>query len=64
MSQWRTVDAKTVKGEKLGVGVATAVTTQAHIADATGGATTDTQARAAIASILDVLEAFGLTAAS
>lgn len=48
---------------KLGVGV-TPVATQAHVADPTGGATTDAEARAAIVSILNVLEAFGLTAAS
>jgi hypothetical protein len=47
----------------FGVGK-TPVTTQTHIADATGGATVDAQSRTAIAAILDVLEAFGLTATS
>lgn len=56
---------RTVNTVKLAVGTAaTPVTTQAKINDATGGATTDTQARAAIASIIDALEAFGITAAS
>lgn len=53
-----------VKADTFSVGSAAPVTTQTHIADATGGATTDAEARAAIASILDVLEAFGLTATS
>lgn len=37
---------------------------QAFIADPAGGSTTDTEARAAIASIIDVLIAHGLIAAS
>lgn len=37
---------------------------QAHIADPTGGSTSDTEARAAIAAILDALEAVGILAAS
>lgn len=56
---------KVAKPVKLAVGAATtAVTTQAHIADPSTGATVDSQARTAINSILDVLEAFGLTATS
>lgn len=48
----------------LGVGK-TPVVTQTHIADPAGAVTdTDDEARAAIAAILDVLEAFGLTATS
>lgn len=39
-------------------------TAQANIADPTGGTTTDAEARAAINSILDVLEHFGLMAAA
>lgn len=56
--------AKVSHPAKLGVGSAAPATTQTHIADPTGGATTDTQARASIVAILDVLEAFGLTATS
>lgn len=63
-SHFSTVPANSVAAVKLGVGDATPVTTQTHIADVTGGSTTDAEARAAIASILNVLEAFGLTATS
>lgn len=57
--------AKVSKPTKLAVGTATtAVTTQTHIADPAAGGTVDAQARTAINSILDVLEAFGLTATS
>lgn len=35
-----------------------------HIADPTGGSTSDAEARATIASILDALEAHGLLASS
>jgi len=41
---------------------ATPASQQSHIADPTGGATQDTEARAAIASALAVLETFGFTA--
>jgi hypothetical protein len=37
---------------------------QALVSDPTGGATTDAEARAAIVSILDILEAHGLMADS
>jgi hypothetical protein len=52
-----------VRATKLGV-AKTPVAQQTHIADPTGGATVDSQARTAINAILDVLDAFGLTAAS
>lgn len=39
-------------------------TQAALIADATGGTTTDAEARAAIASIIDALQAFGIVAES
>ena len=51
-------------GTKLGLLGATAVIQQAHIADATGGIVTDAEARAAIALILNALEAYGLLATS
>lgn len=48
-----------------GVGAAVASGTQAAlIADPAGGATQDAEARAAIASIIDALQAFGIVAAS
>lgn len=43
---------------------ATPVARQAHIADPSGGAIQDAESRAAINSVLDVLEAFGLVATS
>lgn len=49
---------------KLGLLGATPVARQSHIADPSGGGTIDTQARTAINSILDALEAFGLLATS
>jgi hypothetical protein len=62
----------TTTGTKIGTGTtqklsfwnATPVVQQAHIADATGGATVDTEARAAIASINALLATLGLTAAA
>lgn len=49
---------------RLAVGTqTTTATTMAKIADPTGG-TPDAQARTAINAIIDVLEAFGLTALS
>jgi hypothetical protein len=54
----------TAVGQKLAFWNATPVSQQAHIADATGGATVDTEARAAIASINALLATLGLTAAS
>lgn len=56
--------AKVSHPAKLAVGSAAPVATQTHIADPSAGGTVDTQARTAINSILDVLEAFGLTATS
>lgn len=64
MGTWGTVPAKSVKTAKLGVGSATPATPASKISDPTGGATTDTQARAAINAIIDVLERFGLSASS
>lgn len=40
--------------------IAQIVDAQTHIADPTGGVTTDAEARAAIVSILNALEAHGL----
>lgn len=60
-------EAVTASADELnkldGAGAAVASGTQAaHIDDPTGGATTDAEARAAIAAILDALEAFGIVA--
>jgi hypothetical protein len=55
--------SEALKVDKLGV-AKVPVAPQTHIADVTGGATVDSQARTAINAILDVLEAFGLTATS
>lgn len=52
----------TTTGGKIGFFNATPVAQQATIADPSGGATVDTQARTAINSILDVLDALGFTA--
>lgn len=49
-----------VKAEKFGVGDVEPVARQAAIASPTGGATIDTQARAAIDLLITRLEAFGL----
>jgi hypothetical protein len=55
--------AQSVNTTKLSVGtVTTPVTTKAAITSPTGGGTADTQARAAIDSIITVLEQFGLVA--
>jgi len=58
------VTATTAELNKLaGSGAVVASGTQAsHIADPTGGTTVDAEARAAIAAILDALEAFGIVA--
>jgi hypothetical protein len=56
--------SESIRTDYLGVGTATPVTTRTHIADPSTGATVDSQARTAINAILDVLEAFGLTATS
>lgn len=61
----RTVRATTVEAvSEFGLGGTTPATQAAHIADPTGGGTVDAQSRTAIAAILDVLDRFGLTAAS
>lgn len=52
----------TAATQKLGFFGVTPVVQQATIADPSAGATIDTQARNAINSILDVLDAFGFTA--
>ncbi|HWH31201.1 MAG TPA: hypothetical protein VNU01_00875, partial [Egibacteraceae bacterium] len=49
-------------GTTLGVLGATPVTQRTHIADPSGGITSDSQARTAINAILDLLEAYGLMA--
>jgi hypothetical protein len=54
----------TATGQKLGFWNATPVVQQAHIADPTGGLVTDTEARAAIASINALLATLGLTASA
>jgi hypothetical protein len=54
----------TATTQKLGFWNATPVVQQAHIADPAGGATVDTEARAAIASINALLATLGLTAAA
>lgn len=48
----------------LGLLGATPVVRQAHLADPSGGAVQDAEARTALNSILDVLESFGLVATS
>lgn len=50
--------------QKLGLWGATPVIQQSKINDPSGGITVDTNARAAINDILDVLEAIGITASS
>lgn len=52
-----------VRASKLGV-AKVPVAPSVHLADPTGGATIDSQARTAIVAIIDALEAFGLMAAS
>lgn len=49
-------------GSKIGFFKTTPTTQQASISDPSGGATQDANARTAINSILDVLDAYGLTA--
>lgn len=46
---------------ELGVGGESPAAQQAKISDPSGGTTVDTEARTAINSIIDALEAFGLT---
>lgn len=49
-----------IRVDEFGIGK-TPVTPQASISDPSGGAVVDTEARSAINSILNVLDAFGLT---
>lgn len=49
---------------KLAVGGVTPAAQQSKISDPAGGGTQDDEARTAINAIIDVLEAFGLTADS
>jgi len=51
-------------GQKLAFFNETPIVQQAHIADPSGGTTTDTQARTVINSILTILESFGFTRSS
>lgn len=48
-------------GSKIGFFGVTPIARQAGISDPSGGVTIDSQARTAINSILDVLDAYGLT---
>ena len=52
--------AGTVKATKLGVGAATPVGSQTTIANATGGATVDAEARAAVNAVIARLKTFGI----
>lgn len=52
------IATKELRTTKLGVGL-TPVATQTTIADPAGGATVDAEARAAINTIIDRLQAFG-----
>lgn len=52
--------AQVVKATTLRVGTGTPAARQSAITSPTGGATIDSQSRAAIDSIITVLEAFGL----
>ena len=54
----------TAIGQKLAFLGQTPIIRQSKINDPTGGTTTDSQARTAIALIIDVLENFGFTASS
>lgn len=53
---------KRIDTDKLAVGSATPVTTQAAITAPTGGSTIDAEARTAINLLITRLEAFGLVA--
>lgn len=59
-----TDDGKFVTAKAVADSNIISVAAQTHIADPTGGTTTDTQSRTAIAAILDALEAAGIVAAS
>jgi hypothetical protein len=52
--------ASTVKATAFGVGAATPVASQTTIANATGGATVDAEARVAVNAVIARLKTFGL----
>lgn len=62
LSTGRGTKIGTTPTQKVAFFGATPVVRQASIPDPSGGATQDTEARTAINSILDVLDAYGLTA--
>lgn len=57
------VDRLRLNGTGVGFFAATPVAQQAHVNDPSGGATVDAEARTAVNSILDILQAYGLMAA-
>ncbi len=63
MGSWPSLVARKVRATQFGLNK-TPVSQQAKINDPSGGATTDAQARTAIAAIIDALEAVGITASS
>ncbi len=68
MADYSTKVYRKVGGDELVVAPGGKITNNgtqaAHIADVTGGTTTDAEARAAIAAILDALEGVGILAKS
>jgi len=68
MSDYSTKIYHKVGGDELVVSPGGKITNDgtqaAHIADPTGGSTTDAEARAAIAAILNALEGVGILASS
>lgn len=57
------VDRLRLNGTGVGFFAATPVAQQANVSDPAGGATVDAEARTAINSVLDILQAYGLMAA-
>lgn len=57
------VDRIQANGTGIGFFATTPVAQQAHVSDPAGGATVDAEARTAINSVLDILQAYGLMAA-